>query len=144
LRNKQFFLDIRRPIVYTYNCSEEAARLFGYTPAPFFSKPAVENRRFSMKRSIIHSGFLAESPVEYRGEYIYKVVGLKEQRGFRYYLLEHDAWVKMIGQEKYIAERMQDEIWGRVEELEVDDETGKTIYSRDLGFVRIDLDKKVR
>jgi hypothetical protein len=50
----------------------------------------------------------------------------------------------MVGQEKYIAERMKDEIWGRVEELEIDDETGETISSRDLGFVRIDLDKKGR
>ena len=97
-----------------------------------------------MKRSVVHSAYLDESPVEYSGDYIYKVVGVKEQRGCKYYLLEHDAWVKMVGEEKYIAERMKDEIWGRVEELEIDDETGETISSRDLGFVRIDLDKKRR
>jgi hypothetical protein len=47
----------------------------------------------------------------------------------------------MAGREKYVAGRMKNEIWGRVEEREID-ETGQTLCSRDIGFVRIELDKK--
>jgi len=95
-----------------------------------------------MKRTIVHSGFFAESPAEHTGEYVYKVVGVKEQRGAKYFLLEHDGWIKMTGEEKYVAGRMENEFWGRVEELELDDATGEPMGSRDLGFVRIELDKK--
>lgn len=95
-----------------------------------------------MKRTLVHSGFFTESPTEYTGEYIYKVVGVKEQCGAKFFLLEHDGWVKMTGREKYVAGRMKNERWGRVEELELDDNTGDFLGSRDLGFVRLELDKK--
>lgn len=94
-----------------------------------------------MKQTVVHSGFLTQSPVEYTGEYIYKVIGVKEQCGTKSFLLEHDGWVKMTGREKYVAGRMKNEIWGRVEELELDG-AGHTLCSRDVGFVRIELDKK--
>ena len=90
-----------------------------------------------MKKILVHSGFFLEVTPQYKGEYIYKVVGVKEQRGEKYFLLEHDSWIKMTGAEMYVAERHKDERWARVEEAETDDITGEVQAVKELGFVRL-------
>ena len=90
-----------------------------------------------MKKIIVHNGFDPSTPVTpYGGEYIYKVIGLKEQRGIRFFLLEHDSWVKTVGDEMYKG-RGENERWARVEEVETDDGTGEVRAVRELGFTRI-------
>ena len=89
-----------------------------------------------MKKIMVHNGFNSKNPVEYKGEYIYKVTGVKEQRGARYFLLEHDGWIKRVGQEMYTG-RCDKEHWGRVEEIETDDNTGEVYSVKDLGFLRM-------
>ena len=89
-----------------------------------------------MKSVNVYNGFNAKVPTEYKGEYIYKVIGVKEQRGARYFLLEHDGWIKMVGQEMYTG-RCEAEHWGRVEEVETDEASGEVISVKELGFLRM-------
>ncbi len=89
-----------------------------------------------MKKIRVYSGFFSKAPLEYKGEYVYKVIGVKEQRGARYFLLEHDGWIKTVGQEMYIG-RSENEIWGRAEEVETDEATGEICSVKELGFLRM-------
>ncbi len=89
-----------------------------------------------MKKIMVYNGFNTKAAVEYKGEYIYKVIGVKEQRGARYFLLEHDGWIKRVGNEMYTG-RCEKELWGRVEEVETDDSTGEVQSVKELGFLRM-------
>ena len=57
-----------------------------------------------------------------------------------FYKLDNDAWIKGIGDEKYVTDWTNEERWGRVEEVEYDDE-GNVISRQDLGFIILRVDR---
>jgi hypothetical protein len=106
-----------------------------------------------MKEIIIHAGFHPEMKREYNGEHIHKVLYKKEGVTARefltgrpvskdtiFYKLDNDAWIKGIGDEKYVTDWTNEERWGRVEEVEYDDE-GNDISRQDLGFIILRVDR---
>lgn len=106
-----------------------------------------------MKKIIIHAGFHPEVKREYSSEHIYKVVKTRiggESREYstgvvvsgsgKYYRLDNGAWIKDLGNEKYQTDWTADERWGRVEEVEIDDQ-GNVVSTQDLGFIILRVDR---
>ncbi len=93
-----------------------------------------------MKEIIINHGFHPEQKRVYNGEHIYKVLDTREENGVQYFHLEHGAWVKHLGDEKYTADWTPEERFGRVEEVERD-EDGNIVSRRDLGFMILRVDR---
>ena len=101
-----------------------------------------------MKKIVVHAGFHPEVRREYKGEHIYKVVRTREVKQMfppppstvTYYLLDNGAWIKSLGGEKYVTDWTTEERWGRVEEIETD-EQGKVLSARDLGFMILRVDR---
>lgn len=58
----------------------------------------------------------------------------------KYYLLEHDVWIRHLGDMKYISDWTSQEVWALVCEDTYDDE-GNLKEVRDLGFVIIHSDR---
>jgi len=101
-----------------------------------------------MKKIEIIHGFHPEVLREYNGEHIYKVrrVVFKDESKAAtgaepdYYFLENNAIVENLGNNKYKTNWTQEERWGRVEEVELDDagnETGREV----LGFMILRVDR---
>ena len=61
-------------------------------------------------------------------------------RNHKYYLLEHDVWVRNLGEMKYISDWTPLESWGLAEERTYDP-SGKLTSARELGFVIIHSDR---
>ena len=99
-----------------------------------------------MKKIVIHHGFHPEATREYKGELICKVVRTREVKQMfppgtsTYYLLDNGAWIKSIGPERYVTEWTNEERWGRVEEIDTD-EQGNVISAQDLGFMILRVDR---
>ena len=115
-----------------------------------------------MKKIVIHTGFLPEGTIKYEGQYIYKVNELEGVGGIdgklektkmvgsdhifdykihKYYLLEHEVWVKHLGGMKYVSDWTPAEAWGVACE-ETYDDAGKVIAERPLGFIIIHSDRR--
>ncbi len=106
-----------------------------------------------MKKIIIHHGFHPEVKREYNGEHIQKVLykrGGVEGKDFHtgahlndqttFYRLDNNAWIKGLGNEKYVTDWTDEERWGRVEEVEYDD-AGNVVSRQDLGFMILRVDR---
>lgn len=106
-----------------------------------------------MKQIVIRSGFHPETPREYHGEHIYKIVetraggvahdfhsGAVQGTTGQYYGLDNGAWVKDLGGEKYVTDWTGEERWGRAEEVETD-ENGNLRSAETLGFVLLRVDR---
>ena len=105
-----------------------------------------------MKKIIIHAGFHPEVKREYNGEHIYKVINTRggvdghdfhtgaAVSGSNYYGLDNGAWIRDLGNEKYVTDWTGEERWGRVEELELDDQ-GNVLSSQNLGFMILRVDR---
>lgn len=101
-----------------------------------------------MKKIVIHAGFHPEVKREYKGEHIFKVVRTRAvpqmfpppARDVTYFLLDNGAWIKEQGGEKYVTDWTTEERWGRVEEIETD-EQGSVISAQDLGFMILRVDR---
>ena len=101
-----------------------------------------------MKKIIVHAGFHPEAKREYKGEHICKVVRTREVKQMFppppsmavYYLLDNGAWIKSLGNEKYVTDWTNEERWGRVEEIETD-ERGEVLSAQDLGFMILRVDR---
>ena len=106
-----------------------------------------------MKKIIVHAGFHPEVTREYNGEHIYKVINMRsnvEGHDFHtgalvsakgsYYRLDNGAWIKDLGNEKYETDWTSEERWGRVEEIETD-EQGAVNSAKDLGFMILRVDR---
>jgi len=106
-----------------------------------------------MKKIVIHAGFHPEVEREYKGEHIYKVTAVRdglEGKDFhtgratgaklRFFRLDNGAWIKDLGGEKYETDWTNEERWGRVEEVELD-EKGDIIFSEELGFMILRVDR---
>lgn len=106
-----------------------------------------------MKKIIVHAGFRPGRTAEYRGEHIFRVINTREAivtRDFLsknlldancgFYGLDNGAWIKDLGDEKYVSDWTAEERWGRVEELETDD-AGSTVSSETLGFIILRVDR---
>ena len=59
----------------------------------------------------------------------------------KYYLLEHDVWVKNLGGLKYISDWTPLETWALAEERTYDG-SGKLLSARELGFTIIHSDRR--
>ena len=136
-----------------------------------------------MKKIMIHSGFVPDGTIPYRGEYIYRVKAVREGahglgegypqpefldlelegvggingkmektkpisadnpldcRIHKYYLLEHDVWVRNLGDWKYISDWTPLEAWAVAEERTFDG-AGNVTAVRELGFVIIHSDRR--
>ena len=106
-----------------------------------------------MKQIIVHAGFHPETPREYHGEHIYKVIhtraggashdfhsgALLAETG-QYYGLDNGAWIKDLGGERYQTDWTGEERWGRVEQIETD-EAGNVTASETLGFMLLRVDR---
>lgn len=106
-----------------------------------------------MKKIVIHAGFHPEVTREYKGEHIYQVVNVRNGvnghdfhtgaaisgKGI-FYELDNGAWVRDLGDDKYQTDWTAEERWGRVEEIETD-EQGKLLSARDLGFMILRVDR---
>lgn len=106
-----------------------------------------------MKKIIVHAGFHPETPREYHGEHIYKIVHTRagsEAHDFhsgallaaagQYYGLDNGAWIKDLGGEKYQTDWTGEERWGRVEQIETD-EAGNVVSAETLGFMLLRVDR---
>lgn len=136
-----------------------------------------------MKKIVLNTGFLPEGTIPYKGQYIYKVKGVREGarglgEGFpqpeflelelegvggingklertiavnssnplnarihKYFLLEHDVWVKHMGDLKFVSDWSSAEKWALAEERTYDEE-GNVTAVRDLGFVIIHSNRR--
>jgi len=135
-----------------------------------------------MKKIVIHSGYLPDGTIPYKGQYIYRVKAVREGanglgEGFpqpefleydlegvggidgklektkaitaenpldckihKYYLLEHNVWVRNLGNGKYVSDWTPFEVWAVAEERTYDDE-GNVTAVRELGFLIIHSDR---
>ena len=106
-----------------------------------------------MKKIIVHAGFHPETPREYRGKHIYTILctraggethdfhsGAMTAAAGQYYGLDNGAWVKDLGQEKYQTDWTAEERWGRVEQVETD-ENGNVLTAETLGFMLLRTDR---
>ena len=106
-----------------------------------------------MKKIVIHSGFHPETPREYHGEHIYKIVetriggvahdfhtGSVVGNAGKYYRLDNGGWIKDLGNEKYQTDWTGEERWGRVEAVETD-ENGSVTDAETLGFMILRVDR---
>lgn len=121
-----------------------------------------------MKKIVIRTGFHPEHPRIYNGEHIYKVIQTRgnveysdfltgqtksqDKEGnvgalsknlentYTLYQLESNVWIKDLGRDRYVTDWTSEERWGRVEELEIDDE-GEVTDSRNLGFMILRVDR---
>lgn len=105
-----------------------------------------------MKKIVIHSGFHPEVKREYNGEHICKVINTRGNvdardlhtgialGGNSYYGLDNGAWIRDLGNDKYVTDWTDEERWGRVEEQELD-EQGNVLSERDLGFMILRVDR---
>ena len=106
-----------------------------------------------MTKIIVHAGFHPEVPREYHGEHIYKVINIRSggeahdattgaliAAAGQYYGLDNGAWVKDLGDEKYLTDWTPEERWGRVEQIETD-ESGNVISAKTLGFMLLRTDR---
>ena len=59
----------------------------------------------------------------------------------KYYLLEHEVWVKNLGGSKYVTDWSSSECWALAEERTYD-EAGAVAAVRELGFVIIHSDRR--
>ena len=59
----------------------------------------------------------------------------------KYYLLEHDVWVKHLGDMKYVSDWTSQEVWAVAEEQTLDDD-GNVVATRELGFLIIHSDRR--
>ena len=59
----------------------------------------------------------------------------------KYYLLEHEVWVKHLGGMRYVSDWTPAEVWGVACEETYDDD-GKVIAERPLGFIIIHSDRR--
>ena len=59
----------------------------------------------------------------------------------KYYLLEHDVWIKNLGDGKYVSDWTNAECWALAEERAYD-ESGNVTHTRELGFVIIHSDRR--
>lgn len=89
----------------------------------------------------LHSGFLPEGKIKYDGQYVLSVKSIREDKGIKYYCLEHDVWVKEIGKDKYVTDWTNEEVWARAEEITYD-ENGKVESSENIGFVLLQVDRE--
>ena len=107
-----------------------------------------------MKKIIVHAGFHPETTREYRGEHIYKVIhkraggathdfhsGAPLAAVGQFFGLDNGAWIKDLGGEKYQTDWTGEERWGRVEQIETD-EQGRVISSETLGFMLLRVDRE--
>ena len=94
-----------------------------------------------MKKIVIHNGFHPEVQRVYKGEKIMKVLEERVQRSRRLYL-ESGVWIKDLGQDRYITDWTDRERWGRVEEVETDEQTGQVISRRELGYMILIADRE--
>ena len=106
-----------------------------------------------MRKIIVHAGFHPETPREYHGEHIYKVVHTRDggaahdfhsgallAAAGRYYGLDNGAWIKDLGGERYQTDWTGEERWGRVEAVETD-EDGTVRSAETLGFMLLRVDR---
>ena len=106
-----------------------------------------------MKKIVIHAGFHPEVTREYHGEHIYKVVSVRENIAGKdyhtgrhlndettFYGLDNGAWIKHLGNDRYETDWTNEERWGRVEELTLDD-AGNVVAREDLGFMILRVDR---
>lgn len=94
-----------------------------------------------MKKIVIHNGFHPEVERVYNGEKIMKVLEERVQSARRLYL-ESGVWIKDLGQDRYITDWTDRERWGRVEEVETDEQTGQVLSRRDLGYMILIADRE--
>ena len=59
----------------------------------------------------------------------------------KYYLLEHDVWVRNLGNQVYVSDWTRLESWAVAEERTYD-EAGNVIASRELGFAIVHSDRR--
>ncbi|MBR6312938.1 MAG: hypothetical protein IKR51_08210 [Oscillospiraceae bacterium] len=59
----------------------------------------------------------------------------------KYYLLEHEVWIKNLGDGKYVTDWTNAECWALAEARTCDDE-GNVTETRELGFVIIHSDRR--
>ena len=93
-----------------------------------------------MKTITVTNGFFPEIKRTYAGEHIYPVVETREVNGVKIYRLPPNAWVKDLGNEKYVTDWNEKERWGRVIETETDDQ-GNVISEKSLGFMILRVDR---
>ena len=58
----------------------------------------------------------------------------------KYYLLEHEVWVRHLGGMKYVSDWTNQEVWALVTEDTID-ENGNVVDVKDLGFMIIYSDR---
>lgn len=97
-----------------------------------------------MKKVVIRTAYQPEKPRVYQGEHIYRVVkvrGTEDGYANRQFGLDNGVWVKEIGPDKYVTNWTNEERWGRVEEVEVD-EAGREVSAVTLGFMILRVDRR--
>lgn len=135
------------------------------------------------KKISVHTGFLPEGTLQYEGQYIFKIVAVREGaagigpdfpqpefiedlelegvggingkmekmkpvnanhplngRIHKYYLTEHDVWIRHLGDMKYVSDWTTQEVWALACEDTLDDD-GNLVSQRDLGFFIIKSDR---
>lgn len=93
-----------------------------------------------MKKLRVYTGCRAEGATPYEGQYIYSVKETRVHQGVRYICLEHDIWIREVGPEKYVTDWTTEEIWGRVEEVDVDG-AGAVLSAEEKGFIILHDDR---
>lgn len=69
------------------------------------------------------------------------ISGSPVQDVFTLYQLESNVWIKDLGRDRYVTDWTNEERWGRVEELDIDDD-GEVVGSKDLGFMILRVDRE--
>lgn len=94
-----------------------------------------------MKKLKVFTGFLPPDTISYNGQYIMKVKETKEEGTMQYFCLENDVWIRKIGTDKYVTDWTNEEIWGRVQEIQYSD-SGEVVSGENLGFILLQVDRR--
>ena len=62
-------------------------------------------------------------------------------RRHKYFLLEHEVWIRHLGDQKYVSDWTNLECWALAEERTYDND-GNVTAVRDLGFIIINSDRR--
>ena len=95
-----------------------------------------------MKKKYIRTRFRAEGGPEYTDQRIWPITDHRVDNGnVNLYSVDNSGWGKELGVDKYVTEWTNEEVWGRVEEVETDDATGEVIGTETLGFTLLQNDR---
>lgn len=96
-----------------------------------------------MKKIYIRTRFRAEGGPEYTDQRIWPVCDHRVDVGnINMYAVDNDVWIREMGVDKFVTDWTNEEVWGRVEEVETDDATGEVIGATTLGFTLLQNDRK--